>query len=57
MVATKLTDKIVDMLLDIPWDRREEVIKAVLYNGVFCPHCGYGERSAPNPDCQCQNDE
>lgn len=53
----KLSEKIIAMLLKIPWDRRKNVLDEVRYNGIFCPECGMGERTAPNQNCQCWNDE
>lgn len=32
-----LANKIVDIILELPWQRREDVINGVLYNGIFCP--------------------
>lgn len=49
--------RIMDLLLELPWDERADTIGYVQCNDVFCTYCGYGERDAPNRNCQCTNDE
>lgn len=53
----KAESAILSVLLALPWDKREDVIDAVLHNGIFCPACGIGSVDRPNPKCHCSNDE
>lgn len=48
---------IMDLMLSLPIHERSEVWSAVTYNEIFCVHCGIGQESEPNPNCQCTNDE
>lgn len=53
---SELAERIVAMLLELPADKRAQILAEVRYNDVFCPECGVGEPNNPNPDCQCRND-
>ena len=50
-------DKVVEILLTLPWSLRKEVCSSVKHNGIFCFSCGWGSREIPNDNCQCWNDE
>ena len=56
MTDEETAQKIIEMLLALPWEKREDVIAAVKYNRIFCWHCGMGERDRPNPYCRCSDD-
>jgi len=54
---TLLIDTILDLLLQVPEQRRREVFEAVRHNDIFCVECGMGDDEHPNSRCQCWNDE
>jgi hypothetical protein len=52
-----VVDTILDLLLQVPWQRRSEVIQSIQHNDIFCWECGMGDDEHPNSRCQCWNDE
>lgn len=52
-----LSERMIDMLLALDFQDREDVFARVRFNDVFCVHCGWGSREKPNGNCQCTNDE
>jgi hypothetical protein len=50
-------ETIMETLMALPWEKRTSVWNAVMFNNMFCVHCGYGSREHPNGNCQCTNDE
>ena len=53
----QFVDEILDLLLAVPENLRQNVIEDVQHNPFFCWDCGMGTRERPNQKCQCWNDE
>lgn len=53
----QLAAGIINVFLGLPPAKRESLFSKIRCNGIFCPDCGWGDRSNPNPNCQCENDE
>ena len=51
--VAQLAEEIVERLLAVPEGEREEVLSAVLHNGIFCQHCGIGSREHPQYLVEC----
>lgn len=52
-----MADVLVEILLDVHWSRREEIMAIVRSNPFFCTVCGVGSREEPNPNCYCERDD
>jgi hypothetical protein len=57
MTSHEAVKLIIETLLALPVDEREEVFTSVKHNGIFCTYCGIGDMEHPNNNCQCWNDE
>ena len=53
----RVSDLIVEILLNVPEREREIVISEVYHNSYFCWHCGMGSKDHPNDDCYCLRDD
>jgi hypothetical protein len=57
MTSHEAVKLIIETLLALPVNERQEVFTSVQHNGIFCTYCGIGDMEHPNNNCQCWNDE